>query len=129
MAMAFNPNKPPPTSQWATYVPDRSTPKGFKIHASRGAAFNALNTHRGLRVLYKWEGTEWVEKFRSENYVKEDTCYKCKLPIEHRKETNYWTSEPYIDILAEAKIFRTGEDTFEEHTICRYGCRSRRDER
>ena len=85
----FNPNKLPPTIEWATYVPDRTTAPKFKVHTNRGHALNALT---GIGILFRFVDGRWVEVYRCDDdeYAhKCDVCNKSTLR-EYEGSPNTW---------------------------------------
>ena len=67
--------------EWASMVEDRRPE--FKIHKSRPQAYNAImlevRNHPRGGVIYRWDGTHWVEDFR---YEQDMTCVNCGGPID-----------------------------------------------
>lgn len=74
----FDPNAKPAHS-WATFVPFR----GFKVHAGRGTALNAISYHaRTGGILYRWDTLDnaWVEVWRHDRLQKPHVCDLCPAP-------------------------------------------------
>lgn len=73
--LEYNPNKPIPTYEYATYIPGRRPE--FKAHRNRGLAHSAMGFRypNNPSILYHWNGEKWDEIDR---YEPPETCWYCK---------------------------------------------------
>lgn len=87
----FNPNsKKPPTIEWATYVPGRTTAPEFKVHKRKSDALSAVTSES---ILYRLIDNVWTEVFKVDGYIPPDYCEKCEKSV-HKFSTN-WKGEKY----------------------------------
>lgn len=87
MTINFDPNnKKPPTYEWASYIPTRSTQPKFKPHRTRAHCLSAF-TYGQIGVAYHWNGDEWKEVFRREREDPVPThCQICGNDLRHYRK-------------------------------------------
>src|SRR5690242_5050196 len=83
--MDFDPNQPSKVAQtkqffWATFIPNRRPT--FKVYSNRGHALNSFQ-YRDNAILYNWNGTQWEEVYRIENWKDSSNCERCGDPIKY----------------------------------------------
>lgn len=78
---------------WATYVVGRS--QKFKTHTTRAVALNAT-IHGWYAILYRWQGSQWVQIAR-------------KCPEDHNGRCNYCSGSTMEPDAYSGKLFDTGE--------------------
>jgi len=126
MSLEFNPNKPAPTYEWATYIPDRTTGPKFKPHQTRAHCLSAIKGREG--IAYKWNGDEWREVYRCEKPIYADNCFVCGKSLVREGKKYDWITKEHVPYFYKAGQFEwiNKENEFPTQVSLCYGYECRK---